>query len=151
MILDELLEFADNASLINNAGSTYVLGDVIDLGSVPTLRDIGPSSDDIGIVVRIGDTAVAASGGAANITWKLVSDSVAALSSSPTTHLATAAIAKATMVAGYTIFASKLPYGSYERYLGVTYAPDTNNITAGTCDAFLTRDIASWTAYPNAI
>lgn len=149
MIIDNFAEFGDDATLVGTAASTYVLGDVIDLGSAPTTQDIG-TGEPIYIVVQISD-AVLAAGGAANVTFKVVSDSTDNLATSPTTHLTSAAIAKGTLVAGYTVFAALLPSGSYERYLGVTYTPDTNNTTAGKANAFLTHDIAKWVALPDAI
>lgn len=150
MILDERNEFADAATLVGTAATTYVLGDVIDLGAAPTLRDMGVG-EDIYCVIQI-DTSVVAAGGAANVTFKLVSDSTADLATSPTVHFATAAIAKGTLVAGYQVVAVRLPAGvTYERYLGVTYTPDTNNTTAGKANAFLTQDIAAFTSYPDAL
>lgn len=142
MILDERNEFGDAATLVGDAASTYILGDVIDLG---VARDIS-QGEPLFLVVKI-DTLVAAAAGAANITFKLVSDSTADLATSPTVHLTSGALAKGTLVAGYTVFAVALPRGTYERYLGVTYTPDTNNITAGKADAFLTTDVSKWTAY----
>lgn len=143
MILDERNEFADAGSLIANAAAVTILGDVIDLGT--TTRDIG-NGEPLYLVVNI-DTPVVAAAGAANITFKLVSDETADLATSPTTHLTSPALAKGTLVAGYTVFAVALPFGTYERYLGVTFTPDTNNITAGKANAFLTHDISKWTAY----
>lgn len=147
MILDELTEFADASTLVGTAAATAVLGDVIDLGS--TSRDIG-NGEPIYLVIQI-DTAVAATGGAANVTFKLVSDSTANLATSPTVHWASAAIAKGTLVAGYLVTAVALPYGTYEQYLGVTFTPDTNDTTAGKANAFLTKDVAKWAPYANAI
>lgn len=149
MILDERLEFADAVAVTGTAASAYVLGDVIDLGAAPTLQDIG-NGEDLYLVLQV-DTDVAASGGAANVTFKLVSDSVATLDSSATVHWTSAAIAKGTLLAGYLIAAIKLPLGNYERYLGVTFTPDTNNTTAGKVNAFLTHDVAKWVALPDAI
>lgn len=149
MILDERTEFADASTLVGTAASTYVLGDVIDLGSAPTTQDIG-QGQPLYCVLQI-DTSVAASGGAANVTFKIVSDSTANLATSPTVHFATAAIAKGTLVAGYTVFAVALPQGSYERYLGVTYTPDTNDTTAGKANAFLTFEPSKYVALPDAL
>lgn len=149
MILDNFAEFGDDATLVGTAASVYVLGDVMDLGSAPTTQDIGVG-EPVYIVVQISDTVLAA-GGAANVTFKVVSDSVATLDNSATVHLNSGAIAKGTLVAGYTVFAARLPSGSYERYLGVTYTPDTNNTTAGKANAFLTHDIAKWVALPDAL
>jgi len=149
MILDNFLEFADATVVTGTAASTYVLGDVIDTGASPTTKDIGVG-ECLYLVIQV-DTDVAASGGAANVTFKLVSDSVATLDSSPTTHFSTGAIAKGTLVAGYLVAAVELPYGSYERYLGVTYTPDTNNTTAGKVNAFLTPEPPKWVALPDAL
>lgn len=149
MILDNFNEFADAATLVGTAAAAAVLGNVIDTGATPTTKDIG-NGEGLYLVIQI-DTAVAASGGAANVTFKLVSDSVSTLDSSPTVHWASAAIAKGTLVKGYLVVAMELPYGEYERYLGVTYTPDTNNTTAGKANAFLTRDVAKWAALPDAI
>jgi hypothetical protein len=136
MILDERTEFADAVSLVGTAAATAVLGDVIDLGSVPTLRDIGRNKQ-LELVIGI-DTTVLAAGGAANVTFKLVSDSTSNLTTSPTTHWNSGAIAKGTLVAGYQLRVP-LPVGdTYERYLGVTFTPDTNDTTAGKANAFLT-------------
>lgn len=146
MILDELNEFADAASMINNAGSTYILGDVIDLGLDGLNIGVG---EDIFLVVQIA-TAVEASGGAANVTFSIKSDADVTITDG-TTHFATAAIAKGTLIAGYQPIVTRLPAGTYERYLGVCYAPDTNNLTAGAANAFLTKDVAAWKAYANAI
>ena len=147
MILDERNEFGDAATLVGDAASTYVLGDVINLGA--TARDIG-NGEPLYLVIQI-DTLVAATGGAANVTFKLVSDSTDNLATSPTVHWSSPAIAKGTLVAGYLVAAIALPMGSYERYLGVTYTPDTNNITSGKANAFLTKDVATWAAYADAI
>jgi hypothetical protein len=149
MILDERTEFGDAFSLIGNAATTYILGDVIDLGATPTLRNLGDGRE---IMLEIDiDTTVLAAGGAANITFKLVSDSTADLATSATTHWTSAALAKGTLVAGYNVVKMVLPHGNYERYLGVTFTPDTNNITAGKANAFLAESVAAYTAYPDAI
>ena len=144
MILDERTEFADAVAITGTAAATAIAGDVIDTGSTPTLKDIGQSDGPI-LVIQV-DTTVAASGGAANVTFKLVSDSTANLTTSPTTHWTSGAIPKGTLVAGYEI-AVKLPPGNYERYLGVTFTPDTNDTTAGKINAFLTPVYAKNTIY----
>jgi hypothetical protein len=149
MILDERNEFADDFSAVGTAAATIVAGDVIDLGATPTLRNLG-DGEEIYFILRVS-SAILASGGAANVTFRLVSDSVATLDSSPTTHLTPGAIAKATLVTGYTVFKAILPHGEYERYLGVTLTPDTNDTTAGTVSAFLTKDPQSYRAYPDAV
>lgn len=148
MILDERNEFADAGSLIGTAAAETILGDVIDLGATPTLRNLG-DGEPISLVIQI-DTSVAATGGAANLTFKLKSDSAADLATSATTHWSSGAIAKGTLVAGYQL-AVVLPHGNYERYLGVTITPDTNDTTTGKANAFLAKDVAKPVAYPDAI
>jgi hypothetical protein len=118
MILDERTEFADANSLIGNA-ATKQLGDVIDLGAAPTLKDIG-TGKTVYLITQI--------------------DTTADLATSPTTHWTSGPIAKATLVAGYR-FAVALPMEErYERYLGMTATPDTNNITAGAWSSWLAID-----------
>ncbi len=143
MILDELNEFADAATLVGTAATTYVLGDVIDTGAAA--RDLG-NGEPLYLVITI-DTLVAAAAGAANVTFKLVSDSAAGLATAPTVHWTSGALAKGTLVADYVVAAIALPFGTYGRYLGVTYTPDTNNITAGKANAFLTHDVSKWVPY----
>lgn len=147
MILDERLEFADATAVTGTAASTYVLGDYIVLDN--TTNYFG-NTDGLYLVINV-DTDVAATGGAANVTFKLVSDSVATLDSSPTTHWSSGAIAKGTLVAGYQVCAIELPRGAYEKYVGVTYTPDTNNTTSGKVNAFLTNDPRSWVALADSI
>ena len=149
MILDERTELADAGTLIGTAAATAILGDVIDTGAAPTTKDLG-HTDDLYLVIKI-TTAVLAAGGAANVTFKLVSDSTSNLATSPTTHWTSGAIAKGTLVVGYEVCAIRLPHGNYERYVGVTYTPDTNDTTAGAADAYLTNVLPKNIMYPDAI
>jgi hypothetical protein len=77
--------------------------------------------------------------GAATVTFSIETDDNASFSS-PTTMLATAAIAKATLVAGYVALKVKLPIGT-EQYLRVYYTVATGPLTAGKFDAFLVADV----------
>ena len=150
-LIDARSEFADAASLVANAAATAIFGNVIPLDK--TGMNLGNSMTPIFLVISI-DTAVAAAGGAANITFKLLSDVVATLDGAGvTTLLTTPAIAKGTLVAGYNIVIP-LPLSNtdYQTFLGVTWTPDTNNITAGKANAYLTVDPPNgWKAYANAI
>ena len=149
MILSELDEFCDATALNTGGAATYLIGDVIDLGAEVTLRDIG-IGEPMWLIINV-DTA-ATSGGSATAVFSLASDSTANLATSPTTHFATAAIAVATLVAGYLVAAVRLPAGTvYERYLGILQTTGTAAFTAGKVNAFLTPDYAKWTAYPNAV
>lgn len=146
MILDERLEFADALSCVANVGNA-ILGDVIDLGASPTLRDIG-NGEPLYLVIQV-DTAVV--GTTSTVQWQLASDSTANLATSKTVHLDTGAIAEATLVAGYTKIYALPVEATYERYLGLWQTVAVNNLSAGKINAFLTREPAKWASYPNAI
>lgn len=156
MILDERLEFADAVSVVGTAGAAALLSnfDVIDLG-VDGL-DVG-NGEDLFLVITT-DTEVITGGSAGTIKFDLVSDSTANLATSPTTHLSSptlvtddAAANSAALNAGGLILAAKLPPGTYERYLGILTTIGTTDTTAGKVNAFLTKDIAKWSALPNAV
>jgi len=145
MILDERNEFADAAAIALNIGNAIAPNtDVIDLGAVS--QDIG-NGEPMYLVLQV-DTAF--DGAGATINFDLCSDSTANLATSKTTHLSTGAIALASWVAGYAkVYA--LPPGTYERYLGLWMTVATANVTAGKLNAFLTKDVAKWTAAADGI
>lgn len=134
-------------SIVGTAATAINGTNVIDLGDTTqnTLKDIGMGRD-LYLVIFI-KVAVAATGGASNVTFKLVSDDNTSLTS-PTTHWTSGAIAKGTLAAGYLVAKVSLPVGkTYERYLGVTYTPDTNDTTSGTAVALLTTNPDAWVGY----
>jgi hypothetical protein len=142
MIIDKLLEFGDAAACFVNVG-TAIVGDVVDLGSAPTLKDIG-NGEPLYLVIQI-DTTIAGAGSSSE--FKLVSDSTANLTTSPTTHYTSGAIAVATTVSGYAVCCVPLPVGvSYERYLGITVTSSGANTTDGHANAFLTLTPPVWYA-----
>lgn len=149
MILDELLEFCDATALNTGGAASYLVGDVVDLGAAPTTQDIG-NGEDLYLVIVVSTTAT--SGGSATGQFHLCSDAQAAIAvdGTATYHFSTAAIAVATLVAGYRIAAVKLPIGTYERYLGIVQTTAVAAFTAGNINAFLTPDYARWIALPNA-
>lgn len=148
MILDERNEFCDATALNTGGAGSYLVGDVIDLG-VDGLN-VG-ISDDIWCVIQVDTTAT--SGGSATGAFHLASDAAAAIATdgSATYHFSTAAIAVATLVAGYQIAMFKLPAGTYERYLGILQTTAVAAFTAGKINAFLTSGVAAQKAYANAI
>lgn len=151
MILDELLEFADATSVAGSTG-TNVIGDVIDVGAV--IRDLG-EGEDINVVARIVTGIVAA--GAGTVIFNLVTADNAALSTNPVTLLTSGSLTTqastphASVVAGTQLFNAAIPRNSYKRYLGITAVVAGNNISSGNVDAFLTKDVANWKSYPDAI
>lgn len=159
MILDELLEFADAASVAAAEG-TALIGDVVDLGAVP--RDIGaPGGDQLWWVITI-DTEVITGGAAGTIEFKLVSDAQAAIATdgSATVHATSGALvtddaaANSNLLnAGAMAVCIPLPAEGnvYERYLGVICIIVTTTVTAGKINSFLTRTPPKWRAYPNNV
>lgn len=145
MILDELNEFADALALNTGGAATYLVGDTIDLGAAPVLKDIGNGSP---VYLVVGVTTTFTSGGAATVNLQLASDSTANLATSPTVHWQTGALGFATFVAGLR-WVIPLPIERrYERHLGILQVQGTAALTAGAIDAFLTDDPVGW--YPIA-
>jgi hypothetical protein len=148
MILDERNEFCDAVALNTGAAGSYLIGDQIDLGVAGLNVGVG---EDIYCVLQVDTTAT--SGGSATGEFHLASDAQAAIAvdGSATYHFSSAAIPVATLVAGYQIAAFRLPSGTYERYLGIIQTTGTAAFTAGKVNAFLTRDIAAYKAYADAL
>jgi hypothetical protein len=153
MILDELLEFADATSVAAAAG-TALIGDVIDLGSAH--RDIG-AGESLWLVITTG-TEIITGGSAGTIKFQLASDAQAAIDTggTATIHFDTgtfvtddAAANSSQLNAGGVIAAIQLPMEGavYERYLGILCVIATTTVTAGTINAFLTKDVSKWVAY----
>lgn len=148
MILDELLEFADDLD-VSAAAGTALAGDVIDLGAEP--------QDYEGMYLVIQVTTAFTSAGASETAFVLASDSVAAIATdgSATEHLITDAFLKGALVAGAQLVIP-LPVGfgtltPYERYLGILVVTSVATTTAGSINAFLTKDPKGWKAMPDAV
>lgn len=155
MIMDERLEFGDALALNTGAAGTYFIGDVIDLRA----GGVGPVTTDIGNgepIYFVAQVAVAAtSGGSATLQLVVASDAQATITTNgtETRHwISPAAIPVASLVAGFVIAVVELPPfpSLYERFLGILQITGTAAFTAGSIDAFLTRDVARWRAYADA-
>jgi hypothetical protein len=146
MILDERLEFGDALSCVANIGNA-ILGDVIDLGATPTLKDIG-NGEPMYLVIQVTTAVV---GSSSTVQFQLASDSTANLATSKTVHIDTGAIAEATLVAGYTKIYPLPIEATYERYLGIWETVATGNLSAGNVNIFLTMHPAKYTIYPDAL
>lgn len=145
MILDSRNEFCDAAALVTGAAGSALVGNVIDTGG----DGAEGNSDDLYLVVQI-DTAVV---GPDTVQFALCSDAGAAIAvdGSQTTHFQTAAIAVASLIAGYQVCAVELPRGTYERYLGIVQTTvGATSLSAGAINAFLTKDPMAHHAFPNA-
>lgn len=145
-ILDTYVEFCD-ATTITATATSAIMGNVVDTGASPTLKDLGTS--DIWFVLKI-ETAVT-SNSAVTCQFYLYSDSVATLDSSATTHWSSTAIAKATLVRGYRVACVKLPSGDYERYLGIFCTTSGGTLLTGTANAYLTTCTPIWAAMPDGL
>lgn len=146
MFVDYQNQFSDAQAVTSTAISTNVL----DLGATPTLRDIG-NGEPIYLVILTQTTCTDTSSDA-TVTFTLESDSTADLATSATVHYSTGAKAFATYAtAGTVVAVVALPYGSYERYLGVRYTVASGPLTAGAFDAFLTKDVQKWQSYADAL
>jgi hypothetical protein len=138
MIQDYNLIFGGAAKAITGtAGTRIPLGG--DTGGI----DLGAAGDNVGpgeleLVIQVS-TSVAATGGAANVTFSLETKSAnsAWVATAGTVLWKSAAIAKGTLVAGYTVCRIRVPKGML-RYLQVVALPDTNDTTTGKVEAFLT-------------
>lgn len=152
MILDERLEFADAVSVAAAAG-TALIGDVIDM---ETARDIG-AGEPIYVVIQCA-TSIITGGAAGTIKFQLASDAQAAIATdgSATVHFDTGTFVTDgddanALDAGAVIAVFALPMQGkvYERYLGILCTIATTTVTAGAINAFVTKDVSKWTAYPD--
>jgi hypothetical protein len=154
MQISALDEFADATALSTAATGRALVGNVINLGLPPqgtVGRDIG-NGKTVYLVISV-DTAVT-SAGAATVSFELSSDAQAAIAvdASETIHIATDAIPKATLVAGYQrAFALPPELPAYEQFLGIVQNVGTAALTAGKINAFLTLDPAIAKSYTDGI
>jgi len=115
--------------------------------TTPALVDEGILGfTDMYLIIMATEAATAV--GAATVTFSLESDSTADLATSATVHYTSAAIGKATLVAGYTAVRIPIPSGDYERYVGVRYTVAVGPLTAGAFRAFLTPSQQRNITYP---
>lgn len=152
MILDERTEIADATAANTGVAGTYLIGDVIDTGiagSSTVANDLG-LGESLWFVVQVDTTFT--SGGSATVAFHLASDAGASIATdgSASYHFSTSAIPVATLVAGYTIAAVRVPSGTYERYVGLLQTTAVAALTAGKVNAFFTNDFARIRLYADA-
>lgn len=152
MLMDDRLEFADATALNTGAAGTYNVGDVIDTRAASIDPNVTKDHEgsEMYLVVRVATAAT--SGGAATLQVRLVSDDTATPSTTTATvHATSAVIPVASLTAGATVMVTKLPAGSYERYIGVQQITGTAAFTGGALDAFLVSDPAIYRAYADNV
>lgn len=152
MILDERNEFCDATPVSTGGVDSYLLGDVIDLDPCSVAPN---TSFELGgacmyLVIQV-DTAIASATG--SYKFHLCSDAQAAIAvdGSATYHFSTGAKLEAALTAGTRVCCVELPYGTYERYLGIVQETITAAATAGRINAFLTSDPAVWRAHADNV
>lgn len=145
MLFDSQLAFANFTALSTAGTGTSVLGTVRDLGETANFNGVMTRPMYLFGIVTTAITAAATS----TLQLALVTDSVAALTSSPTTLLSTQALDAASGIAvGTELFNISLPITTYDRYLGIKQIIGAAAITAGKVSIFLTREPGNWKAFP---
>lgn len=145
-IMDARLEFCDATSLAG-AIATTVRGNIIDLGATRTFNDSARDFDradgtPIYMHVRIvtAITTTSSPGGAATLAFYLQEAGSTTAASFANAVTLKSATAKGTYIAGYKVYDGALPSRSYKRYLRLATAIATSELTAGSCDAFISLD-----------
>lgn len=116
--------------------------------TVPALEDEGMNPAETWLIVQMDNSADATAAGAATLTITLESDSTANLATAPVVHLATAAIAKATMLKNTVLLRTALPSADYKKFVGLRYTVATGPFTAGGLLAYMVPDIQRNVIYP---
>ena len=141
MYVDALLTFSDAQAITSAAGST----NTIDLSAV---RDIG-TGEDLYLVVSV-QTALTHGGSNTSTAVAIEGDSTESFSPDGTFTIgsfAAAAAAGTTLIAKLSPGSAPLQY----RYIRLKYTPAGADLTGGKFDAFITKDIAKFAAYADAI
>lgn len=159
-VMDKYNEFADEQDVAaTGTAATYNSTNQIDIGAEG--RDIGVGKP-LYLVIAVGATEIITGGTPGTLTFRLVSDDTASISTSTcSVHFVSPAFVTDDATAGTDLDAGKilvcvaLPSGGnariYERYIGVQFIIATTTITAGTFNAYLTYDPPTqWKAYADA-
>jgi len=145
MIMDTQETFSLAQTLVVGTGDT-VSTNVYDSQGVTTFPaqniDAGVG-EEVYLNVRIGTAVTTAASGTLQLVLQ-VDDNVAF--SSPKEFVLTGALAVAVLTANTFIYQGRIPVGM-ERFWRVVYRVGTGALTAGTVDAFLTKDIQANRSY----
>lgn len=127
MLIDSLLEMSDAQA--ETTVTTHASTDVLDLKKAGNVL-----ANELFLVVTVNEAV--ASNGAATVAFDLQTSDAEAFGSGVDTLIATGAIGKATLVAGYTVIRTRLPTG-LKRYVRMVYTIGTAALTAGKFSAAL--------------
>lgn len=113
----------------------------------PAPADIG-KGEELWLVASVSESVTAT--GSATVTFAVQTDDNESFTTAATLYT-TSAIGKATLVAGYRIFAIKLPVNC-ERYIRALITPAVDDLATGKFDIYLTRnvDLVPSTPHPRA-
>lgn len=128
MIIDRFNEFSDAQAVTASAAST----NVVDLKAAGNIE-----GKPYYLIIKTNESATAS--GAATVTFALQTDSAENFGSAVTLW-SSAAVGKATLVAGYQVIRLALNGLALNKYLRVYYTVATGPLTAGKFDAFLSAD-----------
>jgi len=142
MILDEQNLFSDAQAVTVQAVST----NSVDLGLAGQNIGVG---EVLYLVVSV-ETALTNGGAGTTVDFELVNATNAALTAGLVV-IQTMGSVISTAAAGTRVVVKLPPDGVTLRYLGVRYTPNGAALTGGAFDAFLTKDIAAFTAYADNI
>lgn len=144
MYIDAENLFSDAQSLTTGSENGILSTNKMDLGIAG--RNIG-AGEELWIVV-VCDVAMTSSGSDDTLAVDLVTDDNPGLNSP--TVIQRLGVFPAISAIGASVKA-RVPYGTYERYIGLLYTAATGPLTAGSFTAMITKDIDSFNAYADNI
>lgn len=136
--IDPAHQFSSNQAITASADSTNVL----DTQATPTLKDLGIRPMVIEVVVTEAFNTLT------SLQIALKSDSTTNLDTSETVHVDFGAIPLASLTLGAR-FQATLPFGNYERYLGLEYTVSGSNPTLGKISAHLVPSVDRTFYFPD--
>jgi len=139
MLSDARTTFGLPVALHTGGTGTQVIGDQIDLRVAGIDQGVGYP-----LYWYLATSAAAASGGAATVTFQLVTADNAALTTNPVVIQQTAAFPVANLGAGRFLYAGSIPFGLYSRYMGMRQVTGTAALTTGSVFSYLTQEPDRW-------
>lgn len=160
MILDKNFYFGTNLDASQSAGGPTLFGDVYDLGAATP----GLFGGETMYFVVTCTAQITTAGTAGSISFQLQSGPEAAITTTPTRHCSSMEIltedatdlgtaraagtpsAQGNYVGGI-LCCIPIPPSNFQRYIGAFWTVTGQTTTAGTVDAFLTKDPTYWRAF----
>jgi len=147
MLLDRQNEFSTAQLLTVSAISTDQIDTLAGNSFTNLVQNLGGTPGALYLIVQTRGTFA----GGTSLQFSLESDSVNTLAASPTVHFISQVFPVAQLTANRTLAVIPLPYGDYEKFLGMRYTIVGTMSGAGSViQAFLVSDAQVWKAYPVA-